>query len=42
MEQEARFLDNLSNVQRWDFNDIGQLQLWLATGQPIRLWPEDN
>ncbi|HZX51982.1 MAG TPA: META domain-containing protein [Pseudomonas sp.] len=42
MEQEARFLDSLSKVQRWDFNDIGQLQLWPANGKPIRLWPEDN
>lgn len=42
MEQEARFLDSLSKVQRWDFNDIGQLQLWPANGKPIRLWSEDN
>ena len=42
MEQEARFLDSLSKVQRWDFNDIGQLQLWPANGKPMRLWPEDN
>jgi heat shock protein HslJ len=42
MEQEARFLDSLGQVQRWDFNDIGQLQLWPTAGKPIRLWPEDN
>ncbi|MEK8080681.1 META domain-containing protein [Pseudomonas sp. XK-1] len=42
MEQEARFLDSLSKVQRWDLNSIGQLQLWPANGKPIRLWPEDN
>jgi heat shock protein HslJ len=40
MEQEQRFLAALAEVQRWDFNDIGQLQLWPATGKPIRLWPE--
>ncbi|MBG0846872.1 META domain-containing protein [Pseudomonas chengduensis] len=40
MEQEQRFLAALEEVQRWDFNDIGQLQLWPATGKPIRLWPE--
>nr|WP_059391630.1 META domain-containing protein [Pseudomonas toyotomiensis] len=39
MEQEQRFLAALAEVQRWDFNDIGQLQLWPATGKPIRLWP---
>ncbi len=42
MEQEVRFLDSLGQVQRWDFNDIGQLQLWPTAGKPIRLWPEDN
>lgn len=40
MEQERRFLDALSQVQRWDFNVIGQLQLWPASGKPIRLWAE--
>ncbi|MFI8735784.1 META domain-containing protein [Ectopseudomonas toyotomiensis] len=40
MEQEQRFLAALEEVQRWDFNDIGQLQLWPATGKPIRLWPQ--
>ncbi|MFT0633402.1 META domain-containing protein [Pseudomonas sihuiensis] len=40
MEQEQRFLAALAEVQRWDFNDIGQLQLWPATGKPIRLWPQ--
>lgn len=40
MEQEQRFLAALTEVQRWDFNDIGQLQLWPATGKPIRLWPQ--
>lgn len=40
MEQEQRFLAALSEVQRWDFNGIGQLQLWPASGKPIRLWAE--
>lgn len=40
MEQEQRFLAALQSVRRWDFNDIGQLQLWPATGKPIRLWPQ--
>jgi heat shock protein HslJ len=40
MEQEQRFLAALAEVQRWDFNDIGQLQLWPASGKPIRLWPQ--
>ncbi|WP_061239972.1 META domain-containing protein [Ectopseudomonas composti] len=40
MEQERRFLAALGEVKRWDFNDIGQLQLWPASGKPIRLWAE--
>lgn len=40
MEQEQRFLAALTEVQRWDFNEIGQLQLWPASGKPIRLWPQ--
>lgn len=40
MEQEARFLDSLSKVQRWDFSPIEQLRLWPAAGKPLRLWPE--
>ena len=40
MEQERRFLEALGQVQRWDFNVIGQLQLWPASGKPIRLWAE--
>jgi heat shock protein HslJ len=39
MEQEQRFLDALSKVQRWDISTIDQLQLWPAEGKPIRLWP---
>ncbi|MDO9619929.1 MAG: META domain-containing protein [Pseudomonas sp.] len=40
MEQEARFLDSLSKVQRWDFSPTEQLRLWPAQGKPLRLWPE--
>tara|TARA_R110000868_G_scaffold47966_7_gene156493 strand:- start:773 stop:1177 length:405 start_codon:yes stop_codon:yes gene_type:complete len=42
MEQEARFLENLSTVQRWDFSATEQLRLWPAEGKPLRLWPEDS
>ncbi|MDD0842472.1 META domain-containing protein [Pseudomonas sp. Gutcm_11s] len=42
MEQEQRFLEALGQVQRWDVSGIGQLQLWPATGKPIRLWPEEG
>lgn len=42
MEQEARFLDSLSRIQRWDFSPIGQLRLWPAQGKPLRLWSEDK
>ncbi|WP_339904624.1 META domain-containing protein [Pseudomonas guineae] len=42
MEQETRFLENLSTVQRWDFSATEQLRLWPAEGKPLRLWPEDS
>lgn len=42
MEQEARFLDSLSKVQRWDFSATEQLRLWPAEGKPLRLWPESK
>ncbi|WP_324733812.1 META domain-containing protein [Pseudomonas paeninsulae] len=42
MEQEARFLDRLSKVQRWDVSPIEQLRLWPAEGKPLRLWPEQG
>jgi heat shock protein HslJ len=42
MEQEARFLESLSKVQRWDFSATEQLQLWPAQGKPLRLWPESK
>ncbi len=42
MEQENRYLQALPQVERWDFSEHGQLQLWPAEGAPIRLWPRDN
>ena len=41
MEQEQRFLKELSKVQRWDISPIEQLRLWPAEGKPLRFWPED-
>jgi heat shock protein HslJ len=37
MEQEQRFLQELSRVQLWDFSSEEQLRLWPATGKPMRL-----
>lgn len=42
MEQEARFLDSLGKVVRWDISPIEQLRLWPTEGLPIRLWPEEG
>lgn len=42
MEQEARYLASLSQVQRWDFSANKQLRLWPAAGKPLRLWPENR
>ncbi|WP_372866465.1 META domain-containing protein, partial [Pseudomonas sp.] len=42
MEQEARFLDSLGKVRRWDVSPIEQLRLWPAEGKPLRLWPEQG
>jgi heat shock protein HslJ len=42
MEQEARFLASLAEVQRWDLSPIEQLRLWPAVGKPIRLWPQEG
>jgi heat shock protein HslJ len=42
MEQETRFLQSLTQVQRWDFSATEQLQLWPASGKPLRLWPESK
>ncbi len=42
MEQEQRYLEALSQVQRWDFSDQGQLRLWPARGAAIRLWPDNT
>lgn len=39
MEQEARFLQSLPTITRWDFSGIDQLRLWPAEGKPLRLWP---
>ena len=41
MEQEQRFLQALTEVQRWDFSEIDQLRLWPKEGAPIRLWSEE-
>ncbi|WXL24354.1 META domain-containing protein [Ectopseudomonas mendocina] len=40
MEQETRFLESLTQVERWDFSALDQLRLWPANGKPLRLWPE--
>ena len=38
MEQENRFLNALSKVERWDISPTEQLRLWPGEGKPIRLW----
>ena len=40
MEQEKRFLQALSTVQRWDISPIEQVRFWPAEGKPLRFWPE--
>lgn len=42
MEQEQHYFEALSEVQRWDTSATQQLQLWPATGKPLRLWPEEG
>lgn len=42
MEQENRYLQALPKVERWDFSEHGQLQLWPAEGAAFRLWPKSN
>ena len=42
MEQEQRFLQALSKVERWDVSPTEQLRLWPAEGNPIRMWPEEG
>jgi heat shock protein HslJ len=42
MAQEARFLDSLSKIERWDISATEQLRLWPAEGKPLRLWPESK
>ncbi|ARU87781.1 META domain-containing protein [Pseudomonas sp. M30-35] len=39
MEQEARFLQSLPGITRWDFSPTNQLRLWPSEGKPLRLWP---
>lgn len=39
MEQEARFLQSLPSITRWDFSPTNQLRLWPSEGKPLRLWP---
>ncbi|MFI8481529.1 META domain-containing protein [Pseudomonas sp. NPDC078700] len=39
MEQEARFLQSLPSITRWDFSETSQLRLWPSEGKPLRLWP---
>lgn len=39
MEQEARFLQSLPSITRWDFSPTNQLRLWPEEGKPLRLWP---
>ncbi len=42
MDQEQRYFEALSKVQRWDNSATEQLQLWPAEGLPLRLWPEEG
>jgi len=42
MEQEQRFIDAMSKVQRWDISPIQQLRLWPVDGKPLRFWLEDS
>ncbi|MBS7663360.1 META domain-containing protein [Pseudomonas lalucatii] len=42
MEQEARFLDSLGKVQRWDVSPLEQLRLWPESGKPLRLSPAEG
>lgn len=40
MEQEARFLQALGQVKRWEMGENGELRLWYAEGQALRLLAE--
>lgn len=42
MEQEKRFLQALTKVERWDISPIEQVRFWPAEGKPLRLWPEEG
>lgn len=41
MQQEQLFLEALAQIRRWDFSPQGQLQLWNAYGNVMRLWPAE-
>ena len=40
MEQEQRFLQALGQVKRWEMGENGELRLWYADGQALRLLAE--
>ena len=40
MEQESRFLQALGQVERWEMEDNGELRLWYAEDQALRLFAE--
>ena len=40
MEQEERFLQALGQVKRWEMGENGELRLWYAEGQALRLLAE--
>jgi heat shock protein HslJ len=40
MEQEQRFLQALGQVKRWEMGENGELRLWYAEGQALRLLAE--
>ena len=40
MEQEERFLQALGQVKRWEIGENGELRLWYAEGQALRLLAE--
>ena len=40
MEQEQRFLQALGQVKRWEMGENGELRLWYAEDQALRLFAE--
>jgi heat shock protein HslJ len=40
MEQEGRFLQALGQVKRWEMGENGELRLWYAEDQALRLLAE--